>query len=187
MSSNWKRQQLYIRVVGTFKHFMKVETHTRTHTRTHHKQLRKSESIELWAWHPKKQFKFKTHQCMWTTKQLRHEADKEIHTLKTRKHLWQLKHEPDTTRTFLTFSKGIRANKLSILFHANRAEATPILIHATLHNLFQMTQGSPLSSCLSVYRAAASTHNQTKPWNTSINKHQCKQDIQKHTKTSTDM
>ena len=30
-------------------------------------------------------------------------------------------------------------------------------------NLFQMTQGSPLSSCLSVYRAAASTHNQTKP------------------------
>ena len=130
---------------------------------------------------------FKTHQCMWTTKQLRHEADKAIHTLKTRKHLWQLKHEPDTTRTFLTFSKGIRANKLSILFHANRAEATPILIHATLHNLFQMTQGSPLSSCLSVYRAAASTHNQTKPWNTSINKHQCKQDIQKHTKTSTDM
>ena len=150
MSSNWKRKQMYIWVVGTFKHFMKVETHTCTHTRTHHKQLRKSESIELWAWHPKKQFKFKTHQCVWTTKQLRHEADKEIHTLKTRKHLWQLKHEPDTTRTFLTFSKGIRANKLSILFHANRAEATPILIHATIHNLFQRTQGSPLSSCLSV-------------------------------------
>ena len=32
-----------------------------------------------------KQFTLKTHQCMWTPRQLRHELDKTIHTFKTRK------------------------------------------------------------------------------------------------------
>ena len=64
MSSNWKRKQMYIWVVGTFKHFIKVETHicTHTHTRTHHKQLRKSESIELWA----RCIQHTTHLSTWT-------------------------------------------------------------------------------------------------------------------------